>query len=71
MSAQTILPTDKPMITTTRVINAPRNLVFKVLTDPNHICFPGCNGRNARRLDGNARWAYKLSAQEVEGETKC
>ena len=44
-AATTILPTDKPIIITTRVINAPRDLVYKVLTDPNHIAeFWGPNG---------------------------
>ncbi len=43
--AQTLLPTDKPMIITTRTINAPRELIFKVLTDPNHVAeFWGPNG---------------------------
>ena len=45
MSALSTIPTDKPMIITSRVINAPRELVFKVLTDPNHIAeFWGPNG---------------------------
>ena len=45
MNATSIIPTDKPMIITTRIINAPRELVFKVLTDPNHIVeFWGPNG---------------------------
>ena len=45
MTATTIIPTDKPMIITSRVIKAPRELVFKVLTDPNHIVeFWGPNG---------------------------
>lgn len=35
--ARTILPADKPQIITTRVLNAPRDLVFKVLTSPEHI----------------------------------
>ena len=45
MNATSIIPTDKPMIITTRILNAPRELVFKVLTDPNHIAeFWGPNG---------------------------
>ena len=45
MKATSIIPTDKPMIITTRILNAPRELVFKVLTDPNHIAeFWGPNG---------------------------
>ena len=45
MTATTIIPIDKPMIITTRIINAPRELIFKVLTDPNHIAeFWGPNG---------------------------
>ncbi len=35
--ARTILPTDKPQIITTRVLNAPRDLVWTVLTSPEHI----------------------------------
>jgi uncharacterized protein YndB with AHSA1/START domain len=35
--AKTILPTDKPQIITTRLLNAPRELVWSVLTSPNHI----------------------------------
>ncbi len=35
--AKTILPPDKPQIITTRVLNAPRELVWKVLTSPEHI----------------------------------
>jgi uncharacterized protein YndB with AHSA1/START domain len=35
--AQTILPSDKPQIITTRLLNAPRDLVWKVLTSPEHI----------------------------------
>jgi uncharacterized protein YndB with AHSA1/START domain len=35
--AQTILPKDKPQIITTRVIAAPRELVWKVLTTPEHL----------------------------------
>ena len=35
--AQTILPKDKPQIITTRLIAAPRELVWKVLTTPEHL----------------------------------
>ncbi|MEO9167126.1 MAG: SRPBCC domain-containing protein, partial [Aestuariivirga sp.] len=35
--AQTILPKDKPQIITTRLIAAPRELVWKVLTMPEHL----------------------------------
>jgi uncharacterized protein YndB with AHSA1/START domain len=35
--SQTILPADKPMIITTRLIAAPRELVWKVLTTPEHL----------------------------------
>lgn len=35
--SQTVLPTDKPQIISTRLLNAPRELVFKVLTSPDHI----------------------------------
>lgn len=35
--ARTILPTDRPQIITTRLLNAPRDLVWKVLTTPEHI----------------------------------
>jgi uncharacterized protein YndB with AHSA1/START domain len=35
--SQTILPLDKPMIITTRLIAAPRELVWKVLTTPEHL----------------------------------
>ena len=35
--SQTILPKDKPQIITTRLLNAPRDLVWKVLTTPEHI----------------------------------
>ncbi len=35
--AQSILPKDKPQIITTRVIAAPRELVWKVLTTPEHL----------------------------------
>jgi uncharacterized protein YndB with AHSA1/START domain len=35
--ATTVLPTDKPQIITSRLINAPRELVWKVLTSPDHI----------------------------------
>ena len=35
--AQTILPKDKPQIITSRLLNAPRELVWKVLTSPEHI----------------------------------
>jgi uncharacterized protein YndB with AHSA1/START domain len=35
--AKTILPMDKPQIITTRVLNAPRDLVWKILTSPDHI----------------------------------
>jgi uncharacterized protein YndB with AHSA1/START domain len=35
--AQTILPADKPQIITSRLLNAPRDLVWKVLTSPEHI----------------------------------
>jgi uncharacterized protein YndB with AHSA1/START domain len=34
---QTILPPDKPMIITTRLIAAPRELVWKALTTPEHL----------------------------------
>ena len=37
MLAQTILPKDKPQIITSRLLNAPRELVWKVLTSPDHI----------------------------------
>jgi uncharacterized protein YndB with AHSA1/START domain len=36
-NATTILPVDKPMIITTRVLNAPRELVWKVLSSPDHL----------------------------------
>ncbi len=35
--AQTILPKDKPQIITTRIIAAPRELVWKALTTPEHL----------------------------------
>lgn len=35
--AQSILPKDKPQIITTRVIAAPRELIWKVLTSPEHL----------------------------------
>ena len=35
--AQTILPKDKPQIITTRLIAAPRELVWKALTTPEHL----------------------------------
>jgi uncharacterized protein YndB with AHSA1/START domain len=35
--SQTILPKDKPQIITTRLIAAPRELVWKVLTTPEHL----------------------------------
>jgi uncharacterized protein YndB with AHSA1/START domain len=35
--AHTTLPKDKPQIITERLLNAPRELVFKVLTEPEHI----------------------------------
>jgi len=35
--AFTILPKDKPQIITERLLNAPRELVFKVLTEPEHF----------------------------------
>jgi uncharacterized protein YndB with AHSA1/START domain len=35
--AQTILPADKPLIVTSRLLNAPRDLVWKVLTTPDHV----------------------------------
>jgi uncharacterized protein YndB with AHSA1/START domain len=35
--AHTILPADKPQIITERLLNAPRELVWKVLTEPEHI----------------------------------
>ncbi len=35
--AQTILPNDKPQIITTRLIAAPRELVWKALTTPEHL----------------------------------
>ncbi|MEO9169114.1 MAG: SRPBCC domain-containing protein, partial [Aestuariivirga sp.] len=35
--SQTILPNDKPQIITTRIIAAPRELVWKVLTAPEHL----------------------------------
>jgi uncharacterized protein YndB with AHSA1/START domain len=35
--AQTLLPSDKPQIITMRLLNAPRDLVWKVLTSPEHI----------------------------------
>lgn len=36
-NASTILPKDKPQIITTRVLNAPRELVWKVLSSPDHL----------------------------------
>jgi uncharacterized protein YndB with AHSA1/START domain len=36
-NATTILPKDKPQIITTRVLNAPRELVWKVLSSPDHL----------------------------------
>ena len=36
-NATTILPIDKPQIITTRVLNAPRELVWKVLSSPDHL----------------------------------
>lgn len=65
MTAQTILPTDKPMIITTRVINAPRELVFKVLTDPNHIAeYWGPNGftNTIKSMDvkPGGQWLYTM-----------
>jgi uncharacterized protein YndB with AHSA1/START domain len=35
--ATTILPVDKPQIITTRLLNAPHELVWKVLTTPEHL----------------------------------
>lgn len=35
--ATTFLPADKPQIITTRLLNAPRELVWKVLTTPEHL----------------------------------
>ncbi|MBG1233089.1 SRPBCC family protein [Aestuariivirga litoralis] len=35
--SKTILPEDKPQIITTRLLSAPRDLVWKVLTTPEHI----------------------------------
>jgi len=35
--AQTILPKDKPQIITTRLIAAPRELIWKVITTPEHL----------------------------------
>jgi uncharacterized protein YndB with AHSA1/START domain len=37
MLSQTILPKDKPLIITTRLLNAPRELVWKMLTTPEHL----------------------------------
>jgi uncharacterized protein YndB with AHSA1/START domain len=34
---QTILPADKPQIISSRLLNAPRDVVWKVLTQPEHI----------------------------------
>lgn len=65
MLATTILPTDKPMIISTRIINAPRELIFKVLTDPNHIAeFWGPNGftNTIKSMDvkQGGQWLYTM-----------
>jgi uncharacterized protein YndB with AHSA1/START domain len=59
----TVLPKDKPQIITTRLLNAPRELVWKVLTTPEHLKhFWGPDGFTNSfksydlRVDGEARF---------------
>ncbi len=61
-NAITILPKDKPQIITTRVLNAPRELVWKVLSSPDHL-------KHYWGPDGFTN-TYKSFAFEKDGESR-
>ena len=65
MLASTTLPKDKPQIITERLLNAPRDLVWKVLTDPEHIKhFWGPDGftNSIRQMDvkPGGQWLFTM-----------
>lgn len=65
MLAFTTLPKDSPQIITERLLNAPRELVFKVLTDPDHIKnFWGPDGftNSIRQMDvkPGGQWLFTM-----------
>lgn len=51
----TTIPTDKPEIITTRLINAPRDLIFKLITTPDHV----------RHFWGPSGFSNKISKMDV------
>jgi uncharacterized protein YndB with AHSA1/START domain len=61
-NATTILPVDQPMIITSRVMNAPRELIWNVLTSPDHL-------KHCWGPDGFTN-SYKTYDLRVDGETR-
>ena len=68
--SKTILPKDKPQIITTRLVAAPRELVWKALTTPEHLQhFWGPDGftNSYRQFDLKVFWCGERLPNQFAG----